>query len=64
MSFYKGKRGDKYCGLCGGKVKTVKCYSGIFSTKSGKKDIDTLVICGNDGCYGKAPDDLMLVKGK
>jgi len=60
--YYKGGLKDKYCELCGNKVKKVSCYSGIYNTQTGKKLIDTLVICVNAGCYGVAPDDLMIVK--
>jgi len=64
ISYYKGEPGDKFCGLCGGSLTKVRCYTGTFDTKTGKKKTELLLVCKNDGCYGKAPEDLMIVGSK
>jgi len=64
MSYYKGKLADKYCGLCGGKVNKVKCQTGTYNTQTGKRKTETLIVCKNAGCFGRAPEDLMVVGSK
>lgn len=63
MSFYKGAVSDRYCALCGARVRKVRCFSGTYDTYTGGAYVDRFSVCTNVGCVGFPGETLNEVEG-
>lgn len=59
MTFYKGSIKDRYCQLCGARIKLVMCFTGLYDVDTGVRAKEKLAVCDNVMCVGRIPDDLM-----